>query len=163
MRHWLGHRKQCRVCHCGFGPSVWKYKSTDCAHYFCSSHCKDLWLRADDVDEDEEDPFTVLKDEEAPVDASELPFPHGDGASVVSSVAPSAAGSSSGSKSSTQLLCIECNAPRRMALLRAELYHTLDDLEELRRVEVLTVVCGHHARRRVFWRQRGVNRGGAAA
>ena len=115
----------------GFRASVWKYKCTDCAHYFCSSHCKDLWLRADDVDEDEEDPFTVLKDEEAPVDASELPFPHGDGASVVSSVAPSAAGSSSGSKSSTRLLCIECYAPRRMALLRAELYHTLDDLEEL--------------------------------
>jgi hypothetical protein len=110
---------------------VWKYKCTDCAHYFCSSHCKDLWLRADDVDEDEEDPFTVLKDEEAPVDASELPFPHGDGASVVSSVAPSAAGSSSGSKSSTRLLCIECYAPRRMALLRAELYHTLDDLEDM--------------------------------
>lgn len=126
-----GKEKQCRVCHCGFGASVWKYKCTDCAHYFCSSHCKDLWLRADDVDEDEEDPFTVLKDEEAPVDPSELPFPHGDGASVVSSVAPSAAGSSSGSKSSTRLLCIECYAPRRMALLRAELYHTLDDLEEL--------------------------------
>ena len=126
-----GKEKQCRVCHCGFGASVWKYKCTDCAHYFCSSHCKDLWLRADDVDEDEEDPFTVLKDEEAPVDASELPFPHGDGASVVSSVAPSAAGSSSGSKSSTRLLCIECYAPRRMAPMRAELYHTLDALEEL--------------------------------
>ena len=68
-----GKEKQCRVCHCGFGASVWKYKCTDCAHYFCSSHCKDLWLRADDVDEDEEDPFTVLKDEEAPVDPSELP------------------------------------------------------------------------------------------
>ena len=50
-----------------------------------------------------------------------------------------------------------------MALsLRAELYHTLDDLEELS-VEVLTLVRGHHARRRVFWRHRGVNRGGAAA
>ena len=73
----------------------------------------------------------MLKDEEAPVDPSELQFPHGDGASVVSSVAPSAAGSSSGSKSSTRLLCIECYAPRRMALLRAELYHTLDDLKEL--------------------------------
>ena len=63
-----GKEKQCRVCHCGFGASVWKYKCTYCAHYFCSSHCKDLWLRADDVDEDEEDPFTVLKDEEAPGD-----------------------------------------------------------------------------------------------
>ena len=73
----------------------------------------------------------MLKDEEAPVDPSELQFPHGDGASVVSSVAPSAAGSSSGSKSSTRLLRIECYAPRRMALLRAEHYHTLDDLEEL--------------------------------
>ena len=69
--------------------------------------------------------------EEALGDPSELPFSHGDRASVVSSVAPSAAGSSSGSKSSTRLLCIECYAPRRMALLRAELYHTLDDLKEL--------------------------------
>jgi hypothetical protein len=70
-------------------------------------------------------PSSSSKDEEAP---SELTFPHGDGASVVSSVAPSAAGSTSGSKSSTRLLCIECYAPRRMALLRAELYHSLDDL-----------------------------------
>ena len=76
-------------------------------------------------------PSPSSKDEEALGDPSELPFPHGDGASVVSSVAPSAAGSSSGSKSSTRLLCIECYAPRRMALLRAELYHTLDDLKEL--------------------------------
>jgi hypothetical protein len=37
----------------------------------------------------------------------------------------------SGSRPSTLDLCIECYAPRRMALLRAELYHTLDDLEEL--------------------------------
>jgi hypothetical protein len=46
VRHWLGHRKHGRVCHCGFGPSVWKYKCIDCEHYFCSSHCKDLWLRS---------------------------------------------------------------------------------------------------------------------
>ncbi len=60
------------------------------------------------------------------------PFPHGDGASAVSSVAPSAAGSLSGSRPSTLDLCIECYAPSRMALsLRAELYHTLEDLEEL--------------------------------
>jgi hypothetical protein len=42
---------------------VWKYKCIDCAHYFCSSHCKDLWLRADDVDEDVEDAY-VDEDEE---------------------------------------------------------------------------------------------------
>ena len=85
-----GKEKQCRVCHRGFGASAWKYpECTDCAHYFCSSYCKDLWPRADDVDE--EDPISVPKDEEAPVDPSELPFSHGDDASVVSSVAPSAA------------------------------------------------------------------------
>jgi len=59
-------------------------------------------------------------------------------------VAPSAAGSLSGSKSSTLDLCIECYAPSRMALsLLEELYHTLDDLEELS-VAVLTVDRGHH-------------------
>ena len=73
-------------------------------------------------------PSPSYKDEEALGDPSELPFPHGDGASVVSSVAPSAAGSLSGSRPSTLDLCIECYAPRRMALLRAELYHSLDDL-----------------------------------
>ena len=47
-------------------------------------------------------------------------------------MAPSAAGSLSGSRPSTLDLCIECYAPSRMALsLRAELYHTLDDLEDL--------------------------------
>ena len=45
--------------------SVWKYKCTDCAHYFCSSHCKDLLLRADDVDEDDEDAY-VDEDERPP-------------------------------------------------------------------------------------------------
>jgi hypothetical protein len=66
-----------------------------------------------------------------------LTFPHGDGASVVSSAAPFAAGSgsSSGSKSSTRLFCIslslKCYAPRRIALLRTELYRTPDDLEKL--------------------------------
>ena len=95
----------------------------------------------EDVDEEEEDPFTVLERTKRPW---ATPFPHGDGASVVSSVAPSAAGSLSGSKSSTLDLCIECYAPSRMALsLLEEFYHTLDDLEELS-VAVLTVDRGHH-------------------
>ena len=37
-----GKEKQCRVCHCGFGASVWKYKCTDCAHYFWSPHGKEM-------------------------------------------------------------------------------------------------------------------------
>ncbi len=130
----------------------------------CTTSAPRTAKKCDDVDEDgdedEEDPFTVLRTKRPWA----TPFLHGDGASAVSSVAPSAAGSLSGSRPSTRLLCIECYAPSRMALsLRAELYHTLDDLEELRRVEVLTLARGHHARRRVFWRQRGVNRGRAAA
>lgn len=118
----------CYICYTGFGASVWRYKCTDCSHYFCSAHCKDLWALTDDVDEDEEDPFMFLKHD--PPDTSELPFPHGDGASLVSTVAPSTT-SASGSKSCTRLLCIECYAPRRMALLRAELYDTQDDLDEI--------------------------------
>jgi len=123
--------KCCFTCYGGFGASVWKYKCTDCAHSFCSSHCKDLWAEIDDVEveEGEEDPFTFLKSD-PPADPSDLPFPHGDGASTISSVAPSPS-SASGSKNGTRLLCIECYAPRRMALLREELYDTLDELEEL--------------------------------
>ena len=56
-----GNEKHCRVCHCGFGASVWKYKCTDCAPYFCSLHCKEMCDDVnEDVDKDEEDPFTVL-------------------------------------------------------------------------------------------------------
>ena len=25
-----------------YKASVWKYKCTDCAHYFCSPHCKEM-------------------------------------------------------------------------------------------------------------------------
>ena len=40
---------------------VWKYKCTDCAPYFCSLHCKEMCDDVnEDVDKDEEDPFTVL-------------------------------------------------------------------------------------------------------
>jgi hypothetical protein len=120
--------RSCFVCACSFGASVWRYRCTDCGHSFCSSHCKDLWLESDDVDDGEEDPFTFLKHD--PADPSELPFPHGDGASVVSTAAPSTQ-STDGGKAGTRLLCIECYAPRRMALLRAELYDNLDDLEQL--------------------------------
>ena len=62
--------KSCAICAVGFGASVWRYHCTDCRHSFCSSHCKDLWALDDDVEEGEEDPFTVLKQ-----DAAEDPPP----------------------------------------------------------------------------------------
>ena len=131
--------KSCAICAVGFGASVWRYHCTDCRHSFCSSHCKDLWAQDDDVEEGEEDPFTVLKQ-----DAVEDPPPElvGDGAPTASaslSVSASSASSlavPSGSKPGSRLLCIECYAPRRTSLLRAELYDTLDELEELEHAAV---------------------------
>ena len=126
--------KSCAICAVGFGASVWRYHCTDCRHSFCSSHCKDLWAQDDDVEEGEEDPFTVLKQ-----DAVEDPPPElvGDGAPTApASLSVSASSASSlavpsGSKPGSRLLCIECYAPLRTSLLRADLYDTLDELEEL--------------------------------